>query len=158
MTRKCSNPDLSSSKLHKTEFFWGEPLFESRFFVGLTLVNFVSFTCWYVCIMQIVAIQALKPERLGEWYLKGGIFLDFLSPFVHDLLETLASLISIDLDVKYFLFLSRDEICHIHCDSYGDGDVTLRQLWWRWCYIVTGAMCVKWTVVIAATQGGATQC
>ena len=54
---------------------------------------------------------------------------DFLSPFVHDLLETLASLISIDLDVKYFSFLSRDEICHIHCDIYGDGDVTLRQLW-----------------------------
>ena len=40
MTRKCSNPDLSSSKLHKTEFFSGEHLLESRVFVGLTLVNF----------------------------------------------------------------------------------------------------------------------
>ena len=35
---------------------------------------------------------------------------DFLSPFVHDLLETLANLISIGLDFIYFLFLSRDEI------------------------------------------------
>ena len=58
-------------------------------------------------------------------------------------------------EMEYRIFVG---ICHLHCDSYGDGDVTLRQLWWRWCYIVTGAMCVKWTVVIAATQGGATQC
>ena len=61
---------------------------------------------------------------------------DFLSPFVLDLLETLANLISIGLDFIYFLFLSRDEIqlffggiCHLRYDSYGDGDVTLRQLW-----------------------------
>ena len=74
-------------------------------------------------------------------------------------------LISIGLDVEYFFVFVKIwntaffvGIGHLYCDSYGDGDVTLRQLWWRWCYIVTGAMCVKWTVVIAATQGGATQC
>ena len=38
---------------------------------------------------------------------------EFLSPFVLDLLETCASLISIGLDVKYFSFLSRYEIQHL---------------------------------------------
>ena len=55
---------------------------------------------------------------------------DFLSPCVHVLLETLASLITIGLDVKYFfVYVKRWNkaffvgICHLHCDSFGDGDV-----------------------------------
>ena len=61
---------------------------------------------------------------------------EFLSPFVLDLLETCASLISIGLDVEYFLVFVKIRItaffvgiCHLYCDSHGDGDVTLRQLW-----------------------------
>ena len=37
---------------------------------------------------------------------------DFISPFVLDLLENLASLISIGLDVSYFSVLSSYEIRH----------------------------------------------